>query len=161
MLEPYNERAINAWLRNLRSGNWPQTRGSLFRVAPRDDADLGIKHVGYCCLGVACQVHLMETMHLPRPYGVKLGWEMNPEFGKMKYFGGGPDSSANYMPKEVREWYGFVSDADYFFVQEGLTEANDKLQMSFAAIADLIDAYVNVGWCHVGRVRYGSQGVPF
>ena len=52
-----NVENMRLWIEALRSGEYTQTKGINYRAEPFEgDDDLGPQPVGYCCLGVACEV---------------------------------------------------------------------------------------------------------
>lgn len=119
----------------LRSDEFGQTTGAL-----RDED-------GYCCLGVACEAAIED--------GVEVLVTWNPEYGK--YFFSGADGlppqpvedwafDARAMLAE-RAWEVEVDWSQYPDIDMGtgihivqLTELNDTYHLTFAQIADLIEA---------------------
>lgn len=105
------------WLAALRSGEYQQTRGGL-----RDN-------VGYCCLGVLCDLHAKEAGK---------DW-IAPVYGRYYKYG----EQEAYLPYTVMEWAGFncmVSCNPQ--IQHGkdtsLSSLNDR-GIPFTEIADVIE----------------------
>lgn len=116
---------LQEWVKDLRSGAFPQGVGRL-----RSEA-------GYCCLGVACETYRRVTG--------KGEWKTydNVPSSMNMYFNAGESSAGDVLPQEVREWLGFKQANPMFDVHGELTRAsmmNDSLQMTFAEIADVIEA---------------------
>lgn len=102
------------WVKALRSGSFQQTTGSLRRIEPWVEKD-----VGYCCLGVACELYQQEVG------GLNIS---NPGTGCLTY-----DGMTSYLPHLVREWLGIGEK----FMQK-LAWKNDN-GYSFQAIANFIE----------------------
>jgi hypothetical protein len=115
------------WLADLRSGKFPQT-DSILRSP-----------VGYCCLGVLCDLYSRET-------GVP--WEENAHV-EFSMHGG-----HSVLPNEVQTWAdlhhehgGYITATKYHDEGEEttvdhdvtLTELNDNWKYDFAQIADVIE----------------------
>lgn len=84
----------------LRSGDWPQTRGVLHRIK----SIYASSPVGFCCLGVACEVAIKQGLALERVplltamrYGSR---QTNRQHG----------STTATLPDEVMDWFGFAYD---------------------------------------------------
>lgn len=75
------------WLEALRSGEYPQTTGTL-----RDG-------VGFCCLGVVCDVAVKQGV-IPEPIRNSAGWH----YGARK-------KSTHLLPPAVRRWAGLDETA--------------------------------------------------
>ena|SRR5689334_5253523 len=111
-----NKRIKELWLKALRSGKYRQVKAEL-------KANLPGKHVGYCCLGVLCDIHSKET-------GKK--WE-----NRNMYF-----NADTVLPQEVMDWAGLDDDNPKVYYDIGLehlSELNDERNCSFKEIADLIE----------------------
>lgn len=120
------------WIQALRSGDYSQTRGSLY-----DPAHNG----GHCCLGVLCKeakglsddnlvdVGLPEQLRLSN-YNLK-DWSryINDDFGK---------KVNKAVPKNYAH-YGDHDDDTYESGYMGLSELNDDLKMTFDEIADALE----------------------
>lgn len=110
------------WVAALRSEEFRQATGGLRRVP-----DKGA--VGYCCLGVACEVAVRE--------------------GAVPTY----DGDCLVLPDEVAEWLGLADcagtvteaigsnrDDEDGFKAHSLWELNDVAKLSFEDIADVIEA---------------------
>ena len=122
-----NEAIKAKWVADLRSGKFPQTDNIL--RSP----------VGYCCLGVLCDLYSRET-------GVP--WEQNAHV-EFSMHGG-----HSVLPYEVRQWadlphehgaYVAVSkrydegEETTVYSTPSLTELNDTWNYDFKQIADVIE----------------------
>ncbi len=104
----------------LRSGEYIQAQNAL-----RKDG-------GFCCLGVACDLHLKATAD-----GSWAGTIYHTPKG----------SSQITLPLTVRNWYGFLTSNPEFPDPRGsgglasivATQANDELNLTFPQIADLLE----------------------
>jgi len=107
------------WVEALRSGEYSQTTGVL-----RDD-------IGFCCLGVLCDLHQKETGE---------GEWLQPKINKRIYYldGSGVRDSGVLTPK-VMEWAGL--DMDNFIIDgdSGYAAIINDNGATFAYIADLIE----------------------
>lgn len=108
-----NKEIGKRWIRALRSGKYKQVKGHL-----KDPA-------GYCCLGVLCQISRQGK------------WANGS--GAVPYQAGSSSSSGE-LPLLVKEWAGMKSAAGKIPGQDDLTQLNDKRGLSFAQIADHIEA---------------------
>lgn len=109
---------MEKWIAALRSGEYKQGRAAL-KVNNEGN-------IGYCCLGVLCQIAVEENI-LPPPFiSVGLG----------RVYGG----ETNYLPRMVQDWAGV--DRDPMFLSVRLSVANDN-GTTFPEIADLIQGEVN------------------
>lgn len=113
----------NEWIKALRSGDYKQTRRSL--RTPE----------GFCCLGVFCDIAI-KSGEVKNSEGELLKWEG----ATLPYFRIGMES--NYIPAAIREWADIIEspiveqengETDY------LTNINDRGELSFSDIADLIE----------------------
>jgi hypothetical protein len=109
----------------LRSGSWDQTYGVLRRLAVRSDAP-----VGFCCLGVACQL------------AVKSGLDVLIELGTYHQAFDGQEST---LPDSVQSYYEFSSNDGTFYgssidLASSLVLLNDNGK-TFGEIADAIVTY--------------------
>ncbi len=121
-----NTENVGKWLTALRSGEYDQATGKLREL--NDNGDV----VGYCCLGVACEISGLGT------------WE-----GEDYLVNGVMDPEVvGLLPVAVREWLGFDTSNPALDVPEdedetaysSATEANDDYGLSFGEIADAIEA---------------------
>lgn len=120
-----------AWIEDLRSGNFAQTTGRLYRPAGASSPP------GYCCLGVLCE----------RAVAAGLVTRHNGGY----VFVDGFHQSDLVLPRSVREWAGLresdgalVQPIDYYdddrlLSAVSLAELNDGARYSFAQIADVIE----------------------
>lgn len=102
------------WLNKLRSNEYEQARGAL-RM-----------EVGYCCLGVLCEVHLQS-----QPIGGLIRWRPDAEIGAGRYSYRG---EAYILPMIVRDY----ADIDSGHMQD-LVDLNDNARADFLEIADWIE----------------------
>lgn len=108
-----------AWLKALRSGEYKQITGTLK------------KGVGFCCLGVACDLYSKDK---------NIRWEIDANDNGNWILGTYAD-----LPSEVSTWLGmgdFASDplVKYKKEQVALTRLNDTEKLSFKQIADAIES---------------------
>jgi hypothetical protein len=126
-----NQDAIRKWIEALRSGKYKQTRG---RLADR---------IGFCCLGVACEVAIENGVKLTKKTG-------EDERATIEYEG-----CCSELPDEVTEWFGLCSEGAYEELPAHATDPplptedhpdysasqwNDQEMADFATIANLIEA---------------------
>ncbi len=106
------------WLEALRSGVYQQSTSALYYAGSEID------HSGYCCLGVLCDVtgNGYFDPHAPdsRSWGLPTG---------------NSNGMALTLPHELREEFGIEAGAD-----DMLAELNDGRRLTFAQIADWIEA---------------------
>lgn len=114
-----NKVNMKKWVNYLRTTKKKQTRNALNK-----------KNVGFCCLGIACELAIRN--------GVKLKKELNSNLYSY-------NESRTLLPKEVREWLGLARwDNDpYLTDSSGQSSSasyyNDHYKYSFKKIADLIE----------------------
>lgn len=65
-----NKQVIKSWVEALESGKYKQTAGALHRVEPSDDSP-----VGYCCLGVLCDLAAKKGVVTTSIQGDFMGYE--------------------------------------------------------------------------------------
>jgi hypothetical protein len=82
-----NERIKKLWVEVLRSGKYPQGRGKLVRV-------MGGEPVGFCCLGVLCELAVGEGV---------AEWHDDVIVSKDE---GKVHREAHYLPPAVQKWAG-------------------------------------------------------
>lgn len=116
----------------LRSGTYSQTKGAL-----RDN-------VGFCCLGVACDIALKNGLQ-------EQEWEWKySEYSHQWAFlnVNKAQDETEILPDEVKKFYGFLSvsgnyalegDSDEVYDKKSLTTHNDDDDWSFKMIADIIE----------------------
>lgn len=128
-MENYTERmysdALGWWLDALESGQYPQTQNTMCLLDEHD------RPVGFCCLGVLCEV--------AQEHGVPLTIDSTVRLHRVqrRYDG----ASGSMLPARVQEWAGIRSP----WVSLGEHAAayhNDEQRQDFAAIAALIRQYV-------------------
>ncbi len=111
----------------LRSGEYTQTKGRLHRVEVSDEFD-GFKEkpaVGYCCLGVACELYAAENPTEREVFAS--GYE-------------GFDGRTATLPETVMGWLGLASRVGSMDNGESLATLNDYRDKTFAEIADVIES---------------------
>ena len=156
--EPNKER-LKLWADALRSGEYAQTRNALMG-AIEWQPDGNVSQVGYCCLGVACEVAVKNGLVLD--YDVYEGDhgtmpEAVAEWFGFKYYPDGPDSwnwsrtdkgRYEFNPALATEGEVHEGDEDYdgAFSSSGVTasELNDDHGFDFYQIADVIDKKWNL-----------------
>ena len=138
-----NIHRVQEWVADLRSGNFQQATGALFRkvrVGRTDDSYVS----KYCCLGVACHTAVRkgaetitwnETNHR---FNVQVGDDgLNPYFGMV-------------LPIAAAEWFGFYTEDGAPVLDPPLdpdphilaSYVNDQLHGTFGEIADRIEKYI-------------------
>lgn len=128
-----------AWIKALRSGDYKQTKHTL--MVNIDDSG-----VGFCCLGVACDVYL-KSGDAPK----KAQWKGTSFVDGTRYKSLFNDSFDNKfivrsvdvdLPPSVIDWLGLSSE-DGHFTEKGnrtsLVDKNDGSGWSFKKIASLIE----------------------
>jgi hypothetical protein len=125
------------WVKRLRSGEYPQTTGSLEHVENSYSVQSGQRQVGYCCLGV---LSLMASEE-----GIVERWVT--AYGDVYYGTEGTFQtySAAALPEAVQEWSGIKTAVGERSTPEGdwkssLSDLNDGQKKTFAEIADVIEA---------------------
>lgn len=126
---PYrmNARVKELWTKALRSGKYPQDRGYLRTKQ------------GYCCLGVLCDLAVIEGV-IPQPQ------DTDPDDNEMGWYYYGTSALDDVLPQEVAEWAGlknpgYPEDNPLVTVNDSVTslaELNDD-GYTFARIADIIE----------------------
>lgn len=110
------------WLEKLRSGEYEQGKGILHSLDHK-----------FCCIGVACDLFLassckvgdFQSFYLPHP---------------TECYVYGAYNTAAAMPAELYEELCVHPEDQYFDVSRDLAYMNDSLGLSFAEIADKIEA---------------------
>jgi hypothetical protein len=127
-----NREVRDVWVAALRSGRYAQLRGALAFVDPDVVDEAGDDHrasVGYCCLGVLCQLAVDA--------GVPVEVTTTP-LGSRRY-----DGELNYLPAAVRRWADLSSPNPRVTVglddEWSLADLNDDGTSSFDDIAHLIE----------------------
>ena len=115
------------WVEALRSGEYEQTKGFLHRLEANDDIP-----VGYCCLGVLCDL------------AVKAGVVENDPDGVVEYFG----NEQAVLPRAVEIWAGLDQEGklptpivmgDNEAKAMSLVSLNDSYNYTFEQIADVVE----------------------
>jgi hypothetical protein len=120
------------WIQKLRSGEYPQTSNALNRAEP-DRFTGNEAPVGYCCLGVLCDIAVEDGMGF---------WADTTDGVRAFYFNGSGTPHRAFLSDDIAEWAGIKlgpdEDTDYDVVMD-LMGMNDKGR-SFDEIADHIEA---------------------
>lgn len=139
------------WIKFLRETDLPQTHGALSRWI---DATEG--KAGYCCLGIGCEVSGVVKVERSRSKALRQAGYVAYEF----------DGEVAIAPRSFIEWLGLKFDFGpdirrgnlRVLWPEGLaglddelpynlTDLNDRLQLTFSQIADVIEYFgVEVYW---------------
>jgi hypothetical protein len=133
-----NVENVRKWVDALRSGEYEQTTGVLRKA----DGDGNV--VGYCCLGVACEVSGLGKWERRLPEDQD---EQDYYVVPVLY---GEEDSWSELPDPVVEWLGFALDEEndevgnpHLLDPDGntysATQANDRFHWSFAEIADALE----------------------
>lgn len=130
------------WVEALRSGKYQQTSGTLARKDPVTGT------VGYCCLGVLCEI-AVEDQVIPPKFEADglLGETGRYVFGndtaipstEVMTWAGETEAWTVSVPDEIEKR---LNDADSGAVygRAGLPSLNDDAGLTFPEIADLIEA---------------------
>lgn len=119
--------ARKLWVEALRSGEYPQVSGALCEV---DGDDEHAAVIGYCCLGVGCELFLKHEHDIHTHVNTCKEREYCDESG--------------VLPPVVRNWLGLRSTDGTFKNgdtgnSDSLVERNDN-GAQFDAIADIIES---------------------
>jgi len=109
------------WVRRLRSGDYPQTRGALRRTT-KGQYDSDVSPVGYCCLGVLCD------------FAVGSGIIEQEDGDDRIYY----DGEGTYLPSPVMAWAGVTKTEE-----STMSILNDD-GATFPEIADLLEGKVTL-----------------
>lgn len=107
------------WVAALRSKEYEQTKGALHN------------QVGYCCLGVACDLYQSEVGDL----SVEVH---DNDHERITYY----DNEGGILPPKVRDWLGLTDDSAVYREPYGmfsLVSANDSGR-TFEEIADIVES---------------------
>lgn len=107
---------VGALVAALRSGKFPQTRGALQRT---ELSRYSHNPVGFCCLGVACEVAIAGGLELAR----------DDRQGTM-FYGSGGDASNNVLPEPVHQWFGFADENPWLAVPPQVLEQTETGELS-------------------------------
>jgi len=113
-----NIERVQLWTNALRSGEYKQIRSKL-----------GLEGVGYCCLGVACEVAIQKGLAIERGVSVN---------GGINFGGSDCDLTATVM-----EWYGFDNETVELEDTSAL-DLNDTEEYTFSQIADEVERVYHV-----------------
>jgi hypothetical protein len=130
-----NQERIRKWVEALRSGEYMQAMGRLKRVVDITDHDTA---VGYCCLGVVCDLSVKDGV------GHWAGTAESPTVFRTESM-----AEEYHLPMPVADWLGLEVDTDGTSVEEGL-EGSDAQALEvlinlndggadFTVIADKIE----------------------
>lgn len=109
-----NKPVIKKWITALRSGDYAKKVGRLVYVEDN-------KQVGFCCLGVLCNVHAQE----------------HPEFAAKELDPSMYDGHTHTLSFDLKRWAGLggVNSS----IIDDLIHMNDTFNNSFAEIADFLE----------------------
>lgn len=110
------------WLEALESGRYAQTRGMLCELD--EDANT----VGYCCLGVACEISGTDREINEISFISLRGDSKGRKAKEYNHF-------STVLPPSVSQWLGLNSDADLPTLN-GIVEFRDKAYTELAALND-------------------------
>jgi len=88
--------ALEAWITALESGEYPQTTGMMCRL------DASYQPVGYCCLGVFCEVAMAHGASITRIV-MENEDEDDPQIDPHYLYN---NNGGTYLPAEVGSWSG-------------------------------------------------------
>lgn len=144
-------KVVEQWVTALESGEYPQAKNTLRRVTanPRDHIDEDTKTVGYCCLGVLCELAAQAGVIEP---GKEYGDEDATNGVAVAY-----DGAESFLPPSVMRWAGFdesnpivnyqseLAGTDHIVTRNGaLADLNDLEGRDFKFIAQVIrENYLN------------------
>lgn len=114
-----NKPNVTMWIEALRTGPYSQTVGSL------QDAD------GFCCLGVACEIALMDG--IPLQVGRYENFCAPEDEYQVSY-----NDETEFLPSEVCKWLDISTDHNEHSIQHTLTCMNDSGD-SFYKIANYLE----------------------
>lgn len=119
-----NKDIAKKWCEALRGGEFKQASGMLSRIDANDLC------VGYCCLGVLCEVFRRETQ---RGEWDSLGWFVLTK---------NEEEATAYPPISVQKWAEMNSHCGSYSDARSLAGDNDD-GATFAQIADTIERHVD------------------
>ena len=134
------------WVEALRSGEYAQTTGVLHRIEEEGTGE----PVGFCCLGVACDLAVKAGV-------IEVGEVEESYAGRSieAYLDADGMTYSEFLPKEVRDWLGLCDESGTYEYAEGkqrsLTLLNDGRktvtpttesidQHTFEQVADVIES---------------------
>lgn len=109
------------WVEALRSGKYEQAKSVLCALGDDNEP------VGFCCLGVACEVAIAA--------GVEVDVKNGSAADRCRIYG----TSTVFLPFEVQDWLGLNSSNGRFKRDSTLSNLNDRGEV-FEAIADIIES---------------------
>lgn len=131
---PIPDELLDPWLKALRSGEFEQTKFRLHRLVRSEAFDGEIRPVGYCCMGVACEINRDK-------------FERVDSYGEVEIF----DNSDGLLPFVLRDLYGLdgygtlevmIQDKYGFPSHLSLASLNDQYDFTFPQIADVLDYFM-------------------
>lgn len=125
-------KVIGQWVEALESGEYQQAKNTLRRITPNpaDHIDVDSKTVGYCCLGVLCELAAQAGVIPP---GVEYGTVDSTNGVAVSY--GGHES---FLPQKVMAWAG-LNYANPRVVYPDELAGTDHIITRESALADLND----------------------
>jgi hypothetical protein len=114
-----------SWLKALRSNAYVQTTGFLHRTTTTP-----FSKIGWCCLGVACDVYQKKVGDLTITQNV-IPYELDTQIEEF-------DGQNNVLPEKVRAWLGLRTSSGWSGSQSLFT-LNDLLAWDFYQIAEFIE----------------------
>lgn len=125
------QEVADKWCQALESGKYQQTSKVLCRTTEKGEV------VGYCCLGILCEVYQQEVGDLDVR---KINDTYNNDHVQSY------EHSYAALPQQVQDWAG-MQDCLGRYVQNGVVETlsdqNDNRKKNFVEIAAIIRANVN------------------
>lgn len=116
--------AIDQWIDALESGEYEQAKGVLCRV------DESGEPIGYCCLGVLCELYQRQFGDLK----IEVSGTLND---KVRTY----DGAVGGLPEKVKAWSGLVDGCGVFDnlgETDSLASMNDSQGKKFVEIAAVI-----------------------
>lgn len=112
------------WAEALTSGKYEQTKGKLQRIEPSEKGE----PVGFCCLGVLCELAVADEVIPPAVHSSLLGTA-----------GYGASGTDGVLPDEVQEWAGVeVNDPSLEPDHAPASHLNDTVGKTFEELAEAI-----------------------
>lgn len=146
-----NRENIQKWVDALRSGEYAQTKGVLYRKEPGryEKWDAGIRGyesvdapTGYCCLGVLCDI--AEKNGVDFSDTVEVYDLETDDVVEVTRAGDWWRDDVGSLPVAAQDWLGILDDDPELFFDEDkrwtAAGANDELGLTFAEIADKVEA---------------------
>lgn len=114
-----NKEAVQAWVEALRSGDYKQARSGLCSLDAQNEV------VGYCCLGVACEIYAKTHNDLLITNGGMMSRSRNY------------DKASGYLPEKVYNW--LTDDNKEHSINQVALAARNDAGRPFLELADLIE----------------------